>query len=94
MNSLKVIKSPILQHRFKMFRVQVNKHDDVEETKDRIMEKLSTYLEQNDGRLINVKTFPQSCTIIVYFVTGCESDDSLWFEYLQKELLSKFSVLP
>lgn len=58
MNSLKVIRSPILQHRFKMFRVQVNKHDDVEETKDRIMEKLSTYLEQNDGRLINVKTFP------------------------------------
>lgn len=45
MNSLKVIRSPILQHRFKMFRVQVNKHDDIEEIKDRIMEKLNAYLE-------------------------------------------------
>lgn len=43
------IHSPTLQNSFRLFRVKVSPTENIQEIKDVIMDRMNTYLEENDG---------------------------------------------
>lgn len=47
--------SPKLHYNFKMFRIKYNNSLDAERIKEEVMERMNKYLENCNGRLINVK---------------------------------------
>lgn len=48
------LKAANLQNCFRLFRVKVNEENNIQEIKDLIMDKMNTYLEENDGFLLLV----------------------------------------
>lgn len=46
------LKAANLQNCFRLFRIKVTEENNIQETKDLIMDKMNTYLEENDGFFI------------------------------------------
>ncbi|CAD8067233.1 unnamed protein product [Paramecium primaurelia] len=86
------ITSPLLNYRFKMLRVQCKPYDNVELIRDQIMDVMNEYLQESDGKLINVKVISNN-QIAVYFVTGIEMDDTNWEQQISRGPLQKFTIL-
>ncbi|CAD8151643.1 unnamed protein product [Paramecium octaurelia] len=86
------ITSPLLNHRFKMVRVQCKPYDNIQLIRDQIMDVMNEYLQENDGKLINVKVISNN-QIAVYFVTGIEMDDPNWEQQISRGPLQKFTIL-
>ncbi|CAD8173180.1 unnamed protein product [Paramecium octaurelia] len=86
------ITSPLLNYRFKMLRVQCKPYDNVELIRDQIMDIMNEYLQESDGKLINVKVIPNN-QIALYFVTGTEMDDTNWEQQISRGPLQKFTIL-
>ena len=62
-----MIVSNKLSYNYRMFKVEGG--DNPESTKDRVMEEMTNYLQNNNGKLINVKIINKK--VFCYFVIDC-----------------------
>jgi hypothetical protein len=58
------------------------------------MNLMNKYLQNCDGRLINVKELKKCQEIVFYFVTGDEVQSEGWEDYLRNSLLKNYNMLP
>ena len=82
------LRSNKLKFFYKMIRVQ-SFHQNPEDTKEEVYEIMNNYLEQYDGKLINIKILKNG-EICIYFITGDQYVDQNWEQTLKNGILSKY----
>ena len=58
------------------------------------MERVGGYLEQYDGKLINVKEIRKTSELCFYFITGENGKHDDWENYMKNVLLKNYNIIP
>ena len=82
-----------LKSNFKMFRVKCSP-ENIEDTKEEIMDRMSSYLADHDGKLINVKEIKKTAELCFYFITGEQGKHDDWETFMKNQLLKDYTIIP
>lgn len=75
-----------------MLRVQVQ-NQDPNEVRESVMDLMNEFLNNNDGKLINVKILRNN-EVCVYYITGLSVVDPNWEQKIQNDVLRGYKLVP